>query len=103
MPDYGSSKSGVIYNAYKGRNRYVDRRFLPFRLIKKRGGHAMAKAKEGDLYSCTECGMVVCVEDPCGCSTCELICCDVPMKKKAGKAKTARKKKAALKTRAGRK
>jgi len=59
----------------------------------------MAKAKEGDLYRCEECGMVVCVEDPCGCSTCDLICCDVPMTRKAGTAKTARKKKAALKTR----
>jgi len=63
----------------------------------------MAKAKQGDLYSCGECGLVVCVEDPCGCSACELICCDVPMTKKAGKAKTAKKKKAAPKTRAGRK
>ena len=53
----------------------------------------MAKAKKGDLYACEECGMVVCVEDHCGCGTCELICCDVPMKKKA-----ARKKKAAPRT-----
>jgi len=51
----------------------------------------MAKAKEGDLYSCGECGLVVCVEDPCGCSTCEMICCDVPMTKKAGKAKNSKK------------
>jgi hypothetical protein len=53
----------------------------------------MAKAKKGDLYTCEECGMVVCVEDPCGCSTCELICCDIPMTKKAAK-RTAKKKKA---------
>jgi hypothetical protein len=57
----------------------------------------MPKAKEGDLYGCEECGMVVCVEDACGCSTCELICCDVPMAKKAGTAKAAGKKKAAPK------
>ncbi len=72
-------------------------------------GHVMPKAKEGDLYRCEECGMVVAVEDPCGCSTCELICCDVPMTKKAGTAKSARKKKAvskagtAAKSRAARK
>jgi hypothetical protein len=47
----------------------------------------MPIAKEGDLYRCEECGMVVAVEDPCGCSDCELICCDVPMTKKAGAAK----------------
>jgi hypothetical protein len=54
----------------------------------------MTKAKEGDLYGCEECGMVVCVEDPCGCSACELICCDVPMTKKAGTAKKAASSKA---------
>jgi|WetSurMetagenome_2_1015567.scaffolds.fasta_scaffold04413_9 hypothetical protein len=62
-------------------------------------GDDMPKAKEGDLYICEECGMVVAVEDPCGCSTCELICCDAPMTKKAGTAKkaTASKPKAAPK------
>jgi hypothetical protein len=60
----------------------------------------MAKAKEGDLYGCEECGMVVCVEDPCGCSACEIICCDVPMKKKAGTANTSRKKKVVSKAKA---
>jgi hypothetical protein len=61
----------------------------------------MPIAKEGDLYRCEECGMVVSVEDPCGCASCELICCDVPMTRKAGTAKRAGKKKAAAsKTRA---
>jgi len=59
----------------------------------------MAKAKKGDLYGCEVCGLVVSVDDPCGCSTCELICCDVPMTKKAGKAKTTKKKKTASKAR----
>jgi hypothetical protein len=54
----------------------------------------MPIAKEGDLYRCEECGMVVAVEDACGCETCELICCDVPMTKKAGAAKSKGKKKA---------
>ena len=39
----------------------------------------MAK-KKGDKYKCEECGLVVIVDDTCGCSECELICCDVPMK-----------------------
>ncbi len=50
----------------------------------------MAKAKAGDLLSCLECGLVVAVEDPCGCGATEIICCDVPMAKgklAAGKAK----------------
>jgi len=58
---------------------------------------SMARVKEGDFYGCKECGMVVCIEDPCGCSSCEIICCDEPMKKKAG---TARKKKVLSKAKA---
>ncbi|MCX8182343.1 MAG: hypothetical protein N3D12_04435 [Candidatus Methanomethyliaceae archaeon] len=36
---------------------------------------------KGDMYKCEECGLVVVVEDPCGCATVDLICCEVPMKK----------------------
>jgi hypothetical protein len=36
--------------------------------------------KKGEKYKCEECGLVVLVEDVCGCSDCDLICCDVPMK-----------------------
>jgi len=37
-------------------------------------------AKKGDKYKCEECGLVIAVEDPCGCETCEIVCCDQPMK-----------------------
>ncbi|MCW4019525.1 MAG: desulforedoxin [Candidatus Bathyarchaeota archaeon] len=36
--------------------------------------------KKGEQYKCEECGLVVLVEDPCGCESCELICCNEPMK-----------------------
>ncbi len=40
----------------------------------------MAK-KKGEQYKCDECGLVVLVENPCECDeTCELICCEEPMK-----------------------
>ncbi len=39
----------------------------------------MAKNK-GEKYQCDECGLVVLVEDPCGCTNECLICCDEPMK-----------------------
>ncbi|MGQ9583416.1 MAG: hypothetical protein ACUVV6_07895 [Thermoplasmatota archaeon] len=29
---------------------------------------------------CEECGLVVVVEDPCSCASCDLICCGRPMK-----------------------
>jgi hypothetical protein len=45
--------------------------------------------KKGDKYKCEECGLVIAVEDPCGCETCEIVCCEKPMKpvKKQQKAK----------------
>jgi hypothetical protein len=42
-------------------------------------GDFLAK-KKGEQYKCEECGLVVLVEDPCGCDACELICCEEPMK-----------------------
>ena len=61
-------------------------------------GHNIVK-KKGERYICEECGMVVLVEDACGCEECEMVCCNVPMvpvkaKKKAAKpaAKAAAKK-----------
>jgi hypothetical protein len=52
-------------------------------------------AKKGEKYKCEECGLVVVVEDPCGCETVELICCETPMKpvKAAAKAKPKAKPK----------
>jgi hypothetical protein len=57
----------------------------------------MAKAKTGDRYVCDECGMIISVDEPCGCDTCEIVCCDVPMAKAAGAAKKAKKKAAPAK------
>jgi len=46
----------------------------------------MAK-KKGAKYECGECGLVVIVDEPCGCGACELICCEVPMKEAKPKTK----------------
>ena len=50
----------------------------------------MAK-KKGERYKCDDCGLVVLIEDPCGCEVCELVCCAKPMKPVA-KTKTNAKK-----------
>jgi len=52
-------------------------------------------AKKGEKYKCENCGLIVVVEDPCGCETVELLCCSVPMKpvKAAAKAKPKAKPK----------
>jgi hypothetical protein len=54
--------------------------------------------KKGEKYECDECGLVVLVEDPCGCNSCELVCCSEPMKpvkatQTAEKKETAKAKK----------
>jgi hypothetical protein len=41
------------------------------------------KVKAGDQYKCSVCGLVVSVDETCGCvDTCDIVCCDTPMKKK---------------------
>jgi len=51
-------------------------------------------AKKGERYKCEECGMIVTIADPCGCTECDLICCGVPMKpEKTAKAKAKPKPK----------
>ena len=49
--------------------------------------------KKGEEYKCDECGLVVMVENPCECEeTCELVCCEEPMKPVKAGAKTAASK-----------
>jgi hypothetical protein len=41
-----------------------------------------AATRVGSGYSCTDCGLVVVVNEDCGCATVDLVCCGTPMKKK---------------------
>jgi len=45
------------------------------------GEKAAKKAvKKGEAYKCTVCGLVVSVDETCGCvDTCDIICCELPM------------------------
>jgi hypothetical protein len=38
-------------------------------------------AKKGEKYRCGKCGLVVTIDRDCSCAECDLICCDLPMKK----------------------
>lgn len=65
----------------------------------------MAKAKKGERLSCNVCGLVVVVDEACGCEATEIICCSEPMaegkstaKKKTAKAPVKASAKAAAKT-----
>jgi hypothetical protein len=52
-------------------------------------------AKKGEKYKCEDCGLIVVVDDPCGCDPAELISCGAPMKpvKATSKAKPKAKTK----------
>ena len=54
-------------------------------------------AKKGEKYKCKECGLVIVIEDPCGCEEGELICCEAPMKPAKAKARAKSKVKAKAK------
>jgi hypothetical protein len=57
-------------------------------------------SKKGDKYKCEDCGLVLLVEEPCGCEPVEIVCCGKPMKpvmktqKAKPKASSAKPKKA---------
>jgi hypothetical protein len=51
----------------------------------------VAKKKAGEKYECEECGLVVVVEDVCGCDDCKIVCCEEPMKKVKAPVKKAAK------------
>jgi hypothetical protein len=57
---------------------------------------SMAKAKKGDVFSCEICGLVMVVDDACGCSATEIICCDEVMVKGRAAAAKSKQKAAAL-------
>lgn len=47
---------------------------------------------KGDSYSCGVCGIVVTVDEACGCAeVCDIVCCGEPMKPKKAKSKAAKK------------
>jgi hypothetical protein len=49
--------------------------------------------KKGQKYKCGKCGVVMVVDQACGCTPCDLICCGEPMQEI--KAPPAAKKKTA--------
>ncbi len=49
----------------------------------KKSGQKKSGTSKGSKYTCDECGIVVSVEEACGCvDVCDLVCCGEPMKQK---------------------
>ena len=50
---------------------------------KKQAEKRAKKAKKkGDKYGCDVCGLVVTVDEACGCDACDIICCGQEMMEK---------------------
>ena len=53
---------------------------------------AKRKTAKGESYACEVCGLVVSVDEVCGCvDVCDIICCGKPMKEKTAKVKATKK------------
>lgn len=68
----------------------------PAKVAPKATMKATAKAKapvaKGDAYICGICGLVVTVDETCGCvDTCDIICCDQPMQARKVKVTAGKK------------
>jgi len=54
----------------------------PAKKVAKRGV-VKNSVKKGDVYKCGVCGLAVTVDELCGCvDTCDIICCEKPMRPK---------------------
>ncbi len=54
-------------------------------MVQKKAVKKVAKrgVKKGDVYKCSVCGLAVTVDEVCGCvDTCDIICCEKPMRAK---------------------
>ncbi len=54
-------------------------------MAEKRVAKKVAKkdVKKGDMYQCGVCGLVVTVDEACGCvDACDIVCCEKQMKPK---------------------
>lgn len=49
---------------------------------KATGSKKKKEIKKGNKYVCNVCGLVVSVDEVCGCEVCDLICCGKQMKSK---------------------
>lgn len=54
--------------------------------LAKKPQRSVSKVKKGSSYNCEVCGLVVIVDELCGCvETCDIICCGEPMKPRKAK------------------
>jgi len=66
-------------------------------MVEKKGAPAQKvsarkKIAKGETYVCETCGLVVSVDEACGCvDVCDIICCGKPMKEKSAKGKASKK------------
>ena len=50
---------------------------------------AKKRMSKGDSYACDVCGLVITVDEACGCVDADIICCGAPMKERKVKVKAS--------------
>jgi len=56
---------------------------MPAKKTVKKVAVKKTAVKKGDRYACDVCGLVVAVDEACGCArSCDIVCCDEPMTRK---------------------
>jgi hypothetical protein len=57
-------------------------------MAEKKQAAAKKKMAKGASYACEVCGLVVSVDEVCGCvDVCDIVCCGKPMKERKSKVK----------------
>ena len=60
-------------------------------MVEKKQAAAKKKMAKGVSYTCEVCGLVVSVDEVCGCvDVCDIICCGKPMKERKSKVKATK-------------
>ena len=60
-------------------------------MAEKKQATAKKKMTKGTSYACEVCGLVVSVDEACGCvDVCDIVCCGRPMRERKGKVKASK-------------
>ena len=60
-------------------------------MAEKKATSRKKRVSKGESYACEVCGLVVTVDEACGCADiCDIVCCGQPMKETKSRAKAAK-------------
>ena len=85
-----AKKRGIIQA--EGGNSIAEKKAKPAPKVAAKKVAAKKKVTTGESYACEVCGLVVSVDEVCGCvDVCDIVCCGQPMKAETVKVKVIKK------------